>query len=45
VQAQGGSIECQSELGIGSTFSVILPVVSDAKIDTFGVAKQKLIIG
>src|SRR5580692_131701 len=45
VQAQGGSIECQSELGIGSTFSVILPVVSGANIDTLGAPKQKLIMG
>jgi two-component system OmpR family sensor kinase len=45
VQAQSGSIECQSELGIGSTFSVILPMMRDSKMGGFDTSKQKLILG
>jgi signal transduction histidine kinase len=43
-RAQGGSIECRSVLGVGSTFTVTLPVVNFAKGSTGTPPKQKLIL-
>ena len=42
-QAQGGSIECESTLGLGSTFTVVLPVVAPAATSIESQPKQKLI--
>ena len=42
--AQGGSIECHSALGAGSTFTVILPVSNGAEAIADSEAKQKLIL-
>jgi signal transduction histidine kinase len=44
VRAKGGAIECASEVGAGSTFDVILPLVAPGKIAGFGPSKQKLIL-
>ena len=43
-QAQGGSIECQSTLGVGSTFTVILPVVVPGALGLKMEPKQKLML-
>jgi two-component system, OmpR family, sensor kinase len=42
--AQGGSIDCQSALGVGSTFTIHLPTSSPAEIGSTE-SKQKLIFG
>jgi signal transduction histidine kinase len=44
-RSQGGSIECISNLGVGSIFTVNLPLIPGAKIDGFEPSKQKLILG
>jgi signal transduction histidine kinase len=43
-RAQGGSIECESTLDIGSTFTLVLPVTSSAEGVSEGTPKQKLIL-
>jgi signal transduction histidine kinase len=45
VRAHGGSIECASEVGVGSRFTVVLPLTPVAKIDAQEPSKQKLIMG
>ena len=44
-RAQGGAIECASAVGLGSNFTVVLPLVPTSKIDTPEPSKQKLIMG
>jgi signal transduction histidine kinase len=44
-RAQGGAIECSSAVGLGSNFTVVLPLVPTSKIDTPEPSKQKLIMG
>jgi two-component system, OmpR family, sensor kinase len=44
VRAQGGSIECTSQLGVGSTFTVLLPITHPHKYDTQLTPKRKLIL-
>ena len=44
-RAQGGSIECQSTLGAGSTFTVILSVTYSNETSREYKSKQKLILG
>jgi signal transduction histidine kinase len=43
-RAQGGSIECESTLGIGSAFTLVLPVTPCADGVPDGTPKQKLIL-
>jgi two-component system, OmpR family, sensor kinase len=43
-RAQGGSIECQSILGIGSTFTIVLPVTPLPEEVPEKISKQKLIL-
>ena len=45
VHAQGGTIECASNLGVGSSFAVVLPLIPVSKIDAPEPSKQKLIMG
>ena len=44
-RAQGGAIECQSTAGMGSVFTVILPVINSNETYPENKAKQKLISG
>jgi signal transduction histidine kinase len=44
-RAQGGSIECQSTLGVGSIFTVILPAINSNETYLESKSKQKLISG
>ena len=44
-RAQGGTIECRSTLGIGSSFIAVLPAVFDGEGDVMHPPKQKLILG
>jgi two-component system OmpR family sensor kinase len=45
VRAQGGAIECKSNVGLGSSFTVVLPLSPVSKIDAPEPSKQKLIMG
>jgi signal transduction histidine kinase len=45
VRAQGGTIECASNLGVGSRLTVVLPLIPVSKIDAPEPSKQKLIMG
>ena len=44
-RAMGGFIKCESQLGVGSIFTVVLPVTNAAKIDVEDPPEQKLILG
>lgn len=44
VQAHGGSIECRSQLGLGSTFTLIFPLVPDLPMHGSEPSKQKLML-
>jgi signal transduction histidine kinase len=44
-RAQGGSIQCESNVGVGSVFTLILPVIPPAEGDKQGKPEQKLMLG
>lgn len=44
-KAQGGSIECESISGVGSVFTVVLPVIALAANDAESKPEQKLMLG
>jgi two-component system OmpR family sensor kinase len=44
VRAQGGSIHCESTAGVGSTFTIVLPVIQVEESDRTSPPKRKLIL-
>jgi two-component system, OmpR family, sensor kinase len=44
-KVQGGLIECESTLGVGSVFTVVLPVIAPAGDDIESKPEQKLMLG
>lgn len=45
VRAMGGFIKCESRLGLGSLFTIVLPLTTAPKIDLEKPPEQKLILG